>query len=108
MAELDAKVEEQTRPFAAEIERLDTVPGVDRRVIEVMLAEVGADMKPVPSDGDLASWAGMCPGNDFSLCGHRCVAVSWRKLRHRQLGHHVTARAGGQPADGAQFDLPVA
>ena len=66
IAELDAKIEEQTRPFAAEIERLDAVPGVDRRVAEVVLAEVGADMHPFPTHGHLASWAGICPGNEES------------------------------------------
>lgn len=66
IAELDRKIEEQTRPFAAEIDRLDAVPGVDRRVAEVVLAEVGADMKPFPAHENLASWAGMCPGNEES------------------------------------------
>jgi transposase len=66
IAELDAKIEEQTRPFADEIERLDAVPGVDRRVAEAVLAEVGADMRPFPSDQHLSSWAGMCPGNEDS------------------------------------------
>jgi transposase len=32
IAELDSKIEEHTRPFAAEVERLDAIPGVDRRV----------------------------------------------------------------------------
>src|SRR5205807_3384915 len=54
IAELDRKIEEQTRPFAAEIDRLDAVPGVDRRVAEVVLAEVGADMKPFPAHENLA------------------------------------------------------
>ncbi len=66
IAELDVKIEEQTRPFAAEIERLDAIPGADRRVAEVLLAEVGPDMKPFPSDEHLSSWAGMCPGNEES------------------------------------------
>lgn len=66
ITELDAKIEEQTRPFAAEIERLDAVPGVDRRVAEAVLAEVGAEMKPFPTHHQLASWAGMCPGNEES------------------------------------------
>jgi transposase len=66
IAELDAKIGEQTRPFAEVIERLDTVPGVDRRVAEVVVAEVGTDMTPFPSDQHLASWAGMCPGNEES------------------------------------------
>jgi transposase len=66
IAELDSKITEQTRPLAAEIERLDAIPGVDSRVAEVLLAEVGPDMKPFPSDQHLCSWAGMCPGNEES------------------------------------------
>ncbi len=66
IAELDSKIEEQTRPFGDEIERLDAVPGVDRRVAQVVLAEVGAEMKPFPTHQHLASWAGMCPGNEES------------------------------------------
>src|SRR5207302_9752989 len=66
IAELDRKIEEHTRPFADEIERLDAVPGVDRRVAEVALAEVGADMNPFPSHRHLAGWAGLCPGNEES------------------------------------------
>jgi transposase len=66
IAELDARIEKETRHFPAQMERLDAVPGVDRRVAEVVLAEVGADMKPFPSHEHLASWAGMCPGNEES------------------------------------------
>jgi len=64
IAELDRKIREQTCPFALEIDRLDAIPGVDRRVAEVVLAEVGADMKPFPTHQNLASWDGMCPGNE--------------------------------------------
>jgi transposase len=64
--ELEAKIGEVTRPFAAEIERLDAVPGVDRRVAEVVLAEVGVDMRPFPTHQHVACWAGMCPGNEES------------------------------------------
>jgi len=61
IGDLDVKIEEHTRPFAREIERLDVIPGVDHRVAEVLLAEVGADMKPFPSDQHLSSWAGCVP-----------------------------------------------
>jgi transposase len=66
IAELEAKIEEVTGPFAGEIERLDAVPGVDRRVAEVVLAEVGADMNPFPPHRHVAAWAGMFPGNEES------------------------------------------
>ena len=64
--ELSGRIEKQTRALAAEIGRLDAIPGVDRRVAEVVLAEVGANMQPFPSHENLASWAGMCPGNEES------------------------------------------
>jgi transposase len=48
------------------IERLDGIPGVGRRIAEVLLAEIGTDMSRFPTAGHLASWAGMCPGNHQS------------------------------------------
>lgn len=63
---LDAEIKERVRPFEDAIHRLDTVPGVGRRTAEVMVAGVGTDMGRFPTDGHLASWAGMCPGNNES------------------------------------------
>jgi transposase len=45
---------------------LDTIPGVNRRIAEVMLAEVGLDMSRFPTADQLASWAGLAPGNHQS------------------------------------------
>jgi transposase len=45
---------------------LDTIPGVDRRIAEVILAEMGLDMSRFPTDAHLASWAGLAPGNHQS------------------------------------------
>jgi transposase len=42
---------------------LDTIPGVNRRIAEVMLAEMGPDMSRFPTADHLASWAGLAPGN---------------------------------------------
>ena len=66
IAELEGKIKQMTRPFTPCIQRLDPVPGVDRRIAEVVLAEVGADVHAFPSHQHLASWAGMCPGNEES------------------------------------------
>lgn len=64
--QLSAAIAERLRPFEEELTRLDTIPGVDRRTAEVLLAEIGADMARFPTAGHLASWAGMCPGNHES------------------------------------------
>jgi transposase len=63
---LDERIAESTRPQLPVVEQLDGIPGVDRRVAEVLLAEIGPDMTPFPSDAHLASWAGLCPGNNES------------------------------------------
>lgn len=66
IAQVERKIEEVTRPWAPRIEQMDPVPGVDRRIAEVVLAEVGADVSPFPTHQHLASWAGMSPGNEES------------------------------------------
>ncbi|MBV9102174.1 MAG: IS110 family transposase [Candidatus Eremiobacteraeota bacterium] len=57
-------------PFAQAIDLLDSIPGVNRRSAEVFLAEFGADMSRFGSANRLASWAGMCPGNNESAGKH--------------------------------------
>lgn len=63
---LDAQIGEQMRPFEATIQRWDSIPGINRRIAEIVIAEVGADLKPFEDADHLASWAGMCPGNNKS------------------------------------------
>ena len=53
-------------PFEEAITRLDTIPGVDRKAAEVIVAEMGADLAPFASAGHLASWVGLCPGSHES------------------------------------------
>ena len=58
-------------PYEAAVTLLVTIPGVQRRTAQVVLAEIGADMSRFPTSGHLASWAGMCPGNNESAGKHR-------------------------------------
>lgn len=50
-------------PFAEAVQRLATIPGIDERAAENILAEIGIAMDQFPSEGHLASWSGMCSGN---------------------------------------------
>jgi transposase len=67
---LSEAIEELVAPFADQVALLRTIPGVDRRTAEVLLAEIGPDMGRFPTAGHLASWAGMCPGNNESAGKH--------------------------------------
>ena len=63
---LSKEIETRIAPFSQEIALLDTIPGVDQKVAEAIVAEIGVDMSRFPSDRHLASWAGLCPGNNES------------------------------------------
>jgi len=99
------------------VELLDTIPGVDRRTAEIILAEIGLDMSQFPSADDLASWAGFAPGNHQSggkrysgrtTKGNRPIGVAlnqaawaasrtkdtWLKARY----HRLAARRGKKRA----------
>jgi transposase len=63
---LSDAIEEQIAPFEPAVTLLCTIPGVQRRTAEVIIAEIGADMTVFPTAKHLASWGGQCPGNDLS------------------------------------------
>jgi transposase len=67
---LSQEIGEAMAPFAQAVEMLRTIPGVDRRTAEVLVAEVGVDMDRFGSPERLASWAGLCPGNNESAGKH--------------------------------------
>ncbi len=68
---LSGRIEVALRPFATEHQRLDSIPGIAQRTAEVMIAEVGVDMCQFPSAQHLASWAGLCPGQNESAGKHK-------------------------------------
>jgi transposase len=66
LTQLNAEITERLQPHAAVIERLDAIPGVGPRVAEHILAEIGPTVERFPDAAHLASWAGLCPGNNES------------------------------------------
>jgi transposase len=66
IAKFGERIEEQLAPFAQELELLKTIPGIQDRIAQVLAAEIGLDMKPFATAASLASWAGVCPGNNES------------------------------------------
>lgn len=71
IARLDTRIDEATLPFARQIELLATIPGISERTAQVVISEIGVDMARFPSAAHLASWAGLCPGNNESAGKHR-------------------------------------
>ena len=63
---VSGEIQARLGPDEDAIARLVTIPGVGRRTAEVLVAEIGTDMRQFPTARHLASWAGLCPGNNES------------------------------------------
>ena len=102
---LSGEIDRVIAPFEAEVAHLDTIPGVDRRIAECLIAEIGADMGRFETSARLASWAGMCPGNNESG-GRRRSGRTRKGSKWLAANLAQAAEAAGRSKDtylGAQF-----
>jgi transposase len=63
---LEQRIQEKLKPYEAQLTLLDEIPGVDWTLAAGIIAEMGVDMSVFGSVSQLASWAGVCPGNNES------------------------------------------
>jgi transposase len=63
---LTERIELVLEPHAEIVELLSTIPGVQAKAAQVLIAECGLDMSVFPTVGHFASWAGACPGHHQS------------------------------------------
>lgn len=63
---LDEEILKRLENCRQEFELLQTIPGIKCDTAAAILAEIGPDMSQFPSEKQLTSWAGICPGNNRS------------------------------------------
>lgn len=97
IAELELWLEQRARPYAAQIELLDQIPGINALAAITMLAETGTDMSVYRTAGHLTALAGLAPGNAISSDRRRhisarkgnthlrriCVQIAWAASRKK-------------------------
>jgi transposase len=71
----DVRITELAQPFAAHLDRLQTIVGVGRRSAEVLVSEIGVDMSRFATSAHLASWARICPGTHESAGKRRSAGT---------------------------------
>jgi transposase len=98
------QIAEAMAPCEEAIRRITTIPGVDLRVAEVVLAEIGLEMDRFPTAGHLSSWAGLASGNHESAgkrrSGRTTPGNRWLKTAlvqaawaaRRAKGTHLAAK----------------
>jgi transposase len=118
IARFDDEIEAYCRPFEEAVQFVDTIPGVGRQIAEIMVSEIGNDMKShFPTADHLASWAGVAPGNNESAGkrrsgrttkGNRALRVALNQAAHAAARtkntylsaqyHRVASRRGAKKA----------
>jgi transposase len=85
--------------YTGQLELIESVPGVQRDTAVVILAETGGDMRVFPTEQQLSSWAGVCPGNKRSagkdFRGHTTRGNRWLRSTLTQCAWAVAHSKGG-------------
>ena len=66
IAEMDELIDEYMKEYEKNKKKLEKMPGIGKRTSEIILAEIGQDMRRFPTAGHISSWSGVCPGNNES------------------------------------------
>jgi transposase len=104
IARLDTRIEAATLPFAQQSALLRTIPGIGERAAQVIISEIGVEMSRFPTAAHLASWAGLCPGNNESAGRHRSGKTRKGNKELRQILTECAWSAGRTSTYiGAQF-----
>ncbi len=86
-----AEIEVRLASQNTDVELLDSIPGINPRTASLLLAEIGSDMTRFPSARHLASWAGVCPGNNESAgkrySGQTRKANKWLRQALMEAAH---------------------
>jgi transposase len=89
--------------FTQAVTMLDTIPGVDQRGVELLVAEWGTDMRGLGTASRLSAWTGVAPGNDESAGtrrsgktrqGNRALRAGLTQMAHaaaRTKGAYLSA-----------------
>jgi transposase len=98
---LDKQIDQHIEPYRKQFELLQTIPGIGATASASVLAEMGPDTAPFDDDSKLASWAGICPGNNESA--GKKFGTNTRKGNRYLVSTVVGMRLGFHPPERIPF-----
>jgi transposase len=98
IAQLHQRIDEKIKPYQHQIDLICGTPGFSVTSAQHVFVEIGGDIRLFPSEGHLASWAGLCPGNNESAgkrkSGRTTKGNRWLRGALVQTAH-AASRAKG-------------
>lgn len=87
---IEEQIDEQLKIYEEELEVLDSIPRIDKIAASIIIAEIGDDASQFPTANHLASWAGLCPGNNESSGKKKSTRI---RKGNRYLKKHLCQAA---------------
>ena len=94
VTDLTDRIKEVLSPYQNVLELLKKIPGLSSKTVEDLIAEIGLDMEVFPTEKHLASWAGVCLGNNENV-GKKKFSNQPRKQTGKSCNNR--SRLGGYP-----------
>ena len=79
ITEITARLDTLTAGHQDLLDRLDEIPGIDKKSAQSVVSEIGVTLDEFICMGALASWSGLCPGNNESAGKRKSGRTSVRK-----------------------------
>jgi transposase len=98
IAQLQQRIDEKIKPYIHQIDLICSTPGFNTISAQHVFVEIGGDISLFPSEGHLASWAGLCPGNNESAgkrkSGRTTKGNRWLRGALVQTSHAASLAKG--------------
>lgn len=117
ISEITSRLDQLIEPHQDILDRLDEIPGINKVSAQSILSEIGVTLDEFISTAALASWAGLCPGNNESAGKRRSgrnsvhghpfktilIEVAWAAVKkkgsyYREKYYRLKARRGAKKA----------
>jgi len=117
ITEITERLDQLISPHQDLLDRLDEIPGINKKSAQSILSEIGVNLDEFICAAALASWAGLCPGNNESagkrksgrnsVHGHPfktiLIEVAWAAIKkkgsyYKEKYYRLKARRGPKKA----------
>jgi transposase len=85
VVDLDQRLTTAMESYHSHLQRLEAIPGISMTSAKLILSEIGPTLDQFSTSAALASWCGLCPGNNQSAGKRRSGRSPVRRHRLKEI-----------------------